>query len=325
MRNAFAAEITALAARDERLVLLSGDIGNRLFDEYKARAPGRFFNCGVAEANMLSMAAGMAMCGLRPVAYTITPFVTTRCLEQIRVDVCYHHVPVIIVGTGSGLSYASLGSTHHSCEDIAFLRALPHMTVVCPGDPVEVRLAVRAALAYDEPVYIRIGKKGEPVVHAEPPEFVIGKGIVVRPGNDVCLLSTGNMLAVAVRAAELLGDRGVSARVVSLHTVKPLDEGLLAEAFDRFELVATVEEHSLVGGLGGAVAEWLADRPGRRARLLRVGCADTFLHETCEQQHARQHFGLTAEAIVERTLRGLDGKRADGGRDGTRRLADLSV
>jgi transketolase len=325
MRNAFAAEITALAARDERVVLLSGDIGNRLFDDFKVRAPGRFFNCGVAEANMISMAAGMAMCGLRPVAYTITPFITTRCLEQIRVDVCYHHVPVIIVGTGSGLSYASLGSTHHSCEDIAFLRALPHMTVICPGDPVEVRQAVRAALEYDEPVYLRIGKKGEPVVHTQPPEFVIGKGIVVRPGSDICLLSTGNMLAVAVRAAEQLGDRGVSARVVSLHTVKPLDETLLAEAFGRFDLVVTVEEHSLLGGLGGAVAEWLADRPGQKARLLRVGCADAFMHETGDQQYARRHFGLTAEAIAERTLQAMTGRWPEDGRDGVKRLADLSV
>src|SRR5262245_33858899 len=180
---------------------------------------------------MIGVAAGMAMSGLRPVCYTITPFLTYRCMEQIRVDVCYHHVPVVIVGTGSGLSYASLGATHHSCEDIAFLRTLPHMTVVCPADPVEARLAVRAALASDEPVYIRLGKKGEPIVHKEPPRFVIGKGIVVRSGTEVGLLSTGNMLPVAVRAADALGDKGVSAEVVSLHTVKPLDDALLSDAF----------------------------------------------------------------------------------------------
>src|SRR6516165_1578540 len=209
MRNAFAAEITALAATNQRVVMLSGDIGNRLFDDFKVRCPGRFFNCGVAEANMIGGAVGMAMSGLRPVAYTITPFVTTRCLEQIRVDVCYHHVPVIIVGTGSGLSYASLGATHHSCEDISFLRVLPHMTVVCPADSVEVKQAIRAALAQDEPVYIRIGKKGEPVVHKEPIDFVIGKGIVVRPGKDVCLISTGNTLGVAMRAGEQLESKGV--------------------------------------------------------------------------------------------------------------------
>jgi hypothetical protein len=145
MRNAFAAEINALAGEGQRVMLLRGDIRNRLFHDRQLRAHGRFFNCGVAEVTQIGVAAGMAMCGLRPVAYSITPFVTTRCLEQIRVDVCYHHVPVIIVGTGSGLSYASLGATHHSCEDIAFMRCLPHMTVVCPADPVEARQAVRAA------------------------------------------------------------------------------------------------------------------------------------------------------------------------------------
>jgi transketolase len=267
----------------------------------------------------------MALCGLRPVAYTITPFVTTRCLEQIRVDVCYHHVPVIIVGTGSGLSYASLGATHHSCEDIAFLRSLPHMTVVCPGDPVEVRLALRAALAHEEPVYIRLGKKGEPVVHKEPPPFVIGKGIVVRPGTEVFLLSTGNMLPVAVRAAQALAGKGIDAGVVSLHTVKPLDEALLAEAFARSEAVVTIEEHSLLGGLGGAVAEWLADRPGQQARLLRVGAADTFLHEAGDQEYARRRFGLTPEAIAERVLAALLGRSPEEGRNGAARLADLPL
>src|SRR5215467_4329085 len=144
MRNAFADELTKLGSEEPCVVMLSGDIGNRLFDKFKDRHPGRFLNCGVAEANMTGVAAGMAMCGLRPVAYTITPFVTTRCLEQIRVDVCYHNLPVTIVGVGAGLSYASLNATHHSCEDVAFLRALPNMSIVCPADPVEVRCSLKA-------------------------------------------------------------------------------------------------------------------------------------------------------------------------------------
>ncbi|MBD3308677.1 transketolase, partial [candidate division KSB3 bacterium] len=190
MRNAFAAELTSLAADNRQIILLSGDIGNRLFNDYKAQFPDRFFNCGVAEANMTSMAAGMALCGLRPITYTITPFATTRCLEQIRVDICYHNVPVIIAGVGGGLSYAGLGATHHSCEDIGFLRMLPNMTVICPGDAWEVRLALRAAVQHTGPVYLRIGKKGEPVVHSQAPEFTIGKGIVVQEGTEICLLST---------------------------------------------------------------------------------------------------------------------------------------
>jgi transketolase len=308
MRNAFAAEITTLADEDERIVLLSGDIGNRLFDEFKARFSKRFLNCGVAEANMMSVAAGTALCGLRPVIYTITPFVTTRCLEQIRLDVCYHNLPVIIVGVGGGLSYASLNATHHSCEDIAFLRILPNMTVICPGDAIEVKLALRAAVQQAGPVYIRLGKKGEPVVHKQIPEFVIGKGIIVSAGKEVCLLSTGNMLPISVQAAEELGKRGVSAQVVSFHTVKPLDEGLLADVFSRFTAIVTIEEHSVLGGLGGSVAEWLSDHPNSKARLLRVGSSDTFLYKAGEQDYARECFGLNSEAIVDKTIHFLKEK-----------------
>ena len=166
MRNAFADELTKLGNEDARVVMLSGDIGNRLFDKFKDKHPSRFFNCGVAEANMMGVAAGMAMNGLRPVAYTITPFVTTRCLEQIRTDVCYHEAPVTIVAVGAGLAYSGLGPTHHACEDISFLRSIPNMVVICPGDAFEVRAALRASMQQDRPVYIRMGKKGEPVVHS---------------------------------------------------------------------------------------------------------------------------------------------------------------
>ncbi len=305
MRNAFAKQITELAQRDERVVLLSGDIGNRLFDDLKAKCPNRFFNCGVAEANMIGMAAGMAMSGLRPVCYTITPFITYRCLEQIRIDICYHHVPVVIVGTGAGLSYASLGATHHSCEEMGMLRLLPGLAVVAPADAMEVRGALKAALNHPHPVYIRIGKKGEPVIHKTEPEFQIGRAISIREGKDVCLLSAGTMLAVALETADLLAAQSVSAKVVSFHTIKPLDEAALAEVFTRFKLVVTVEEHSILGGLGGSVAEWLADHSPDKARLLRCGTADEFLHETAEQEEAREHFGLTAAAMATRIQQSL--------------------
>jgi transketolase len=293
MRNAFAAEITELAQKDERVVLLSGDIGNKLFDNYKSKCPDRFFNCGVAEQNMMGTAAGLAMSGLRPVAYTIDAFATVRCLEQIRVDVCYHEQPVVIVGVGGGLAYAELGYTHHACEDIGFLRLLPYMTVVCPGDAVETRLALRAALQHKGPVYIRLGKKGEPVVHKAPPPFELGKAILVREGKKACLLSTGNTLPLAVEAAEKLG-----AEAVSFHTVKPLDEKFLKDAFSRFSVVATIEEHSRIGGLGGAVAEWRADHPEGKGRLLRFGTPDVIPHEAGEQEHARKKVGLTPEKLA---------------------------
>jgi transketolase len=303
MRNAFADEITKLAALDARIVLLSGDIGNRLFDDFRAESGERFFNCGVAEANMMSAAAGLALSGFRPFCYSITPFVTTRCLEQIRVDVCYHQQPVTIVGVGAGLGYACEGATHHACEDIAFLRALPGMTVLCPGDAVEVRLALRAVLDQAGPVYLRLGKKGEPVVHAAEPPFAIGRAIALRQGEDVCLLSTGTLLPVAVAAADLLEASGIATGLTSFHTVKPLDEDHLAEVCDRYPVVVTIEEHSLIGGFGAAVAEWLADGPAPRTgsvRLVRIGTADRFLREAGEQAHARACFDLTPEAICRR-------------------------
>jgi transketolase len=304
MRNAFADEITKLAALDERVVLLSGDIGNKLFDDFKKVDDRRFFNCGVAEPNMMGVAAGMAMSGLRPVVYTITPFTTTRCFEQIRVDVCYHGAPVIIVGTGSGLSYAELGPTHHSLEDLAILRTLPGMRVLAPCDSTELRLALRAALLQDAPVYIRIGKKGEPAIHRETPELEIGRAIVLRPGTDVALLCAGTICGEALAAADLLAADGINAEVVSFHTVKPLDDAYLAQAHSRFALVATIEEHGRIGGFGSAVAEWRASHI-TNVRQLTFGTADDFHHEVGSRDYLRGQNGLTASAIAEKIAKAL--------------------
>ncbi len=298
MRNHFSAEVTRQAIANEKIVLLSGDIGNRLFDDLKKARPNQFINCGIAEANMMSMAAGMAMCGLRPIVYTITPFVTTRCLEQIRVDVCYHDVPVIIVGVGSGLSYASLGATHHSCEDIAFLRALPNMTIFAPGDPIEVRGAVRAALNCEGPVYIRMGKKNEPVVHNETPIMKPGGSFLVREGEDVCLLGVGVMLPECLDAATELEKAGISTAVISLYSVKPLDTKVLEAVFLRFSVVVVVEEHSVVGGAGAAVRDWAHLAGADSSKLLCFGTRDEFMHENAHTAYARSFHGLDVPHIV---------------------------
>lgn len=306
MRNAFADELLKLAERDERIVLLSGDIGNRLFDKFKAKFPNRFYNCGVAEQNMVGMAAGMALCGLKPICYTIASFAVVRCLEQIRIDVCYHNLPVVIVGVGAGLGYAELGATHHSCEDIAMLRALPEMAVLCPGDPLEVRGALAAAAGHDGPVYLRLGKKGEPIVHSQRPDIVIGRSIMIREGRDVALLVTGTLLPTTVEAAKQLATKGIEATVVSCPTIKPLDVDLLTRAFAEHPLVAVIEEHALAGGFGSAVAEWLVDRrlsEGlRQARLVRFGTPDRFIHEAADEHYARKQFGLDAESIAARIV-----------------------
>lgn len=307
MRNAFAKELTDLAGQDPHLVVLMADIGNHLFDQFKEWYPTRFYNCGVAEANMISMAAGLASCGLRPVCYTITPFATTRCLEQIRVDLCYHRMPVLVVGTGAGLSYASLGATHHSCEDIALLRVMPGIKVVCPGDAMEVRGCLREVLREEGPVYMRIGKKGEPVIHRQVPAVEIGKSIVMKSGDSICLLSTGNMLPVAMETARQLEDTGHSTEVVSFHTVKPLDQDCLLQAFNRFRLVATLEEHSILGGFGSSVAEWFSDQDYLKARLMRFGTADEFMHVAGEQEYARHLYGLTSGHIATRIAGRMQG------------------
>jgi len=302
VRNAFAAALTDFGETHSTLVMLAGDIGNRLFDAFKDRHPSRFYNCGVAEANMTGVAAGLAASGLRPITYTITPFNTLRCLEQIRLDVCYPDLPVIVVGTGSGLSYAGLGATHHSMEDIAVLRTLPNMHVVCPADPIEVRLALADALRLGRPTYIRLGKKGEPVIHATPPAFTIGRGIVVRDGGDIVILSVGNMLATALQTADQLQGQGVCAQVVSMHTVKPLDEELLGAAFAAKKVVVVLEEHGLAGGAGSAVLEWGNDRRVDLRKLLCIGGPDRFLSGCGSQLQARELCGLTAAAIVPRIL-----------------------
>ena len=297
MRNAFADEVTKLSMDDSRIVLLSGDIGNKLFDKFKEQSGKSFFNCGVAEANMMGVAAGMALSGLRPIIYTITPFTTTRCYEQIRVDACYHNVPVIIVGTGSGFTYAELGPTHHSCEDLAIMRVLPNMTVLAPADEVELRQCLRAALKQKSPVYIRIGKKGEVVTAKKNDHFEIGESITVREGSDICLISTGILLPIVMKAAENLSSQGVSVRVESFHTVKPLDEKTINDVFSRYPVVAVAEEHSRVGGLGSYISEWLARQAPMKGRLITFGVDDEFMHEVGSQNYARKKYGLTEENI----------------------------
>lgn len=315
MRNAFAEELTKLAAENKKIVLLSADIGNKLFDKLKMVASDRVINTGVAEANTIGVAAGMAMTGMKPIAYTITPFITSRCIEQLRVDLGYHNQPVLVVGVGSGLGYAELGPTHHSCEDISFLRSIPGMTVLCPADPSEVKVLLREALKQKGPVYMRIGKKGETQLHKNLPNLTIGKAHVMyssssvetstHKNNKVCILNTGITLELCLDAKNDLELLGYDVEIVHFHTVKPLDTETLRNKFSKFGIVATVEEHSLIGGFGSAVAEWLidsgiqhADSNNKPAKLVRFGTRDEFMHFIGDQEYARKFYGLTKEAIV---------------------------
>ena len=296
MRNAFAREITNLAVEHQNLVLLTGDIGNRLFDEFKELAPGRFLNCGVAEANMMSVAAGMALSGLRPVVYTITPFTTVRVLEQLRVGVCYHEAPVVVVGTGSGLSYAELGPTHHSLEDIAITRCLPGLNVLAPADSHELVAFLREALRSPNPTYMRIGKKGEPALHPKGVSLSIGTARTLRAGEDLAILCIGPIAVEALRAAETIAADGPRVEVVSMGSVKPLDVDFLDGLARRCRCWITLEERGVIGGLGSAVLEWLADTR-HAVRLTRMAVPDTFIHEIGDQAFVRSTVGLDAASI----------------------------
>ena len=218
------------------MVLLAGDIGNKLFDSFK-KYPKRFHNCGVAEANMTGVASGLASTGLRPITYTITPFNTARCFEQIKLDICYPNLPVIIVGTGSGLSYASLGATHHSMEDISILRTLPNLQIVCPADVKEVRASLIEALKSNKPTYIRLGKKGEPEIHKKIPKFKIGKGLVLKTGKDLAILGVGNTLSIAKECTEYLAKKDIDAELIRYHSPQPVDSKLLSKIFKLKKLI----------------------------------------------------------------------------------------
>jgi len=302
MRNAFADEITKIGAMRNDLALLSGDIGNRLFDVFKTLPNCSFINCGIAEANMMGVAAGLALSGLKPIVYTITPFTTTRCYEQIRIDACYHNIPIIIVGTGSGLSYASLGPTHHSLEDLAILRALPHMTVMAPADELELRMCLNEALKLNSPVYIRIGKKGEKIVTRPNQNLKIGEAINHKKGKDIAFIASGTILSNVLDACELLEQKGIKCSVDSFHTIKPLDIRSLNTIFEEADKICMVEEHGSIGGLFGAVSEWYAQSSHDQKKLFSFGTPDEFMHEIGSQTYARDKYGLSVQKIYLRAL-----------------------
>lgn len=298
MRNAFADEVTRLAKEDPRVILLSGDIGNRLFDKLRAQSPKQFINCGVAEQNMMGVAAGMGLSGLRPVVYTITPFTTVRCLEQIKVGVAYHNSPVVIVGTGSGLSYASLGPTHHSLEDFAIFRAIPNLQVLAPWDAKSLRACLQVAMQHNGPSYIRIGKKGEPDLTEDRHVPNIGEGFCFSQGKDICLLAVGTVAQEACNAAQVLRAQGVIAEVVLAHTVKPTPTEMFNDLLSRFDFFVVVEEHARTAGFGEAFLSHLA-RTGKVKKVVALGASDTFMPIVGSQKYARQHFQIDAPAIAQ--------------------------
>ena len=310
MRDAFNAELHRIAANDPEVLLLTADIGFKVFDQFRADYPGRFINMGVAEANLMTVAAGLAMSGKRPFVYTIIPFLTMRAFEQIRVDACIQNQPIKIIGVGGGLAYGILGPTHHSIEDVAILRALPNMTVLVPCDPIETGLAIRAAYEHPGPVYVRLGKNGEPNLHKQKYDFKIGQAVVMREGADATLIVAGPIAHLGLKAAETLSKQGIQMQVVNMHSIKPIDTEAILRAARETKAILTLEEHNIIGGLGSAVAEVLAEEAAGVA-FKRLGIRDTFSYGVGSQEFHFKQRGLTVGAVQEAVLNLLRQPTAD--------------
>ena len=306
MRTAFFRALLDMAEHDERINLVVGELGFGVVEPFAERFPERFLNAGVAEQNMTGIASGMALSGKVVFTYSIANFPTLRCLEQIRNDVCYHRANVIIVAVGGGLAYGALGMTHHATEDLAIMRALPEMMVVAPADPIEAAEATRAVVSQAGPCYLRLGRAGEPAVHQSGIEFQLGKAIPLRSGGDITLISTGGLLETALKVADRLEDDGVRARVLSMHTVKPLDTEAVLAAARETQAIVTLEEHSVVGGLGGAVAEVLAESDELHVRFKRLGIPSGFCSYVGSQEYLRGVCGLSEEGILRSLKQILD-------------------
>lgn len=298
MRTAFIKELFELAKLDDRIVLIVGDLGFGVVTPFMEQLPRQFLNAGVAEQNMTGMAVGMALSGKIALTYSIANFPTLRCLEQVRNDICYHNANVKVVSVGGGFSYGAMGATHHAIEDLAVMRAIPGLVIVAPGDPVEARAATRAIVGYQGPCYLRLGKAGEPVVHSSPIDFELGRATCMREGQDATLISIGGILQNTVRAAEVLAKEGIETRVLSMHTLKPLDVEAVLAAARETQAIFTIEEHSVLGGLGTAVAEVLAETEGLKAPLKRIGVPPSFSPHIGSQEYMLQCHGLTAEGIA---------------------------
>jgi len=301
MRNTFADTLTGCAAKDRKLMLLTGDLGFSVLERFRDSFPDRFLNMGISEANMIGAASGLALGGMKPYVYSIIPFATMRCFEQVRNDVCYQDADVKIVGVGGGLAYGTLGPTHHAREDIALMTSLPNMTVVCPGDPIETELLTKLSVSHQGPMYIRLGRGGDPVIHQSRPDVEIGKGIMVKEGNDATIIATGNILPNALAATKILEEKKMKVRLISMHTVKPLDADIIRKAAKETDALFTVEEHSAINGLGSAVGDALHAQ-GSKAMFRKIGLKDRFEQVVGNHEYLRQANGLSPEQISSAVL-----------------------
>lgn len=310
MRSAFIDTLEGLCRSDRNIFLLSADLGFKLFDNFEKNHPDRFLNMGIAEANMVGTAAGLALSGKKVYCYSIIPFFIMRCFELIRISLSYHNLNVRLVGVGSGLSYGLEGMTHHAIEDVAIMKALPNMTIIAPGDPYEASECIKASVNHKGPIFIRLGRNGEPVVHDNRPRFEIGRGIVIfDKGGDVCILATGTMLCKAQLAAEILLQKGLGVTLASIHTIKPLDEPLVRDCAARCKSIFSIEDHSINGGLGSAVAEVL-QAASFKGIFKKIGLPQEFCRFIGDREYLYQAYGLVPEKMVDTMIKSIgEGRR----------------
>jgi transketolase len=297
MRETSLKMVHELARRDPRVVFVGSDLGAGALDAMRKEMPERFFMEGVSEAAIIGMAAGLAMDGYIPYVNTIATFITRRCYEQVAVDLCLHNLPVRLIANGGGLVYAPLGPTHMAIEDIGIMRALPNMSVVAVADAEEMKRFMAATLDHPSPIYIRLAKGGDPVVTRPEHGFVLGKAIELKAPGHIGFVTTGVMASRALAAADALAKGGIAAGVLHVPTVKPLDEAAILALAGKVGRLVTVEEHSRIGGLGSAVAEFLSDK-GVTTKLLRLALPDRFPEDYGSQEHLLAEAGLSPDTIA---------------------------
>ena len=299
MRAVFNKTLLEIAKKDKRIHMVLADIGYGEIEPFRDTFPERYYNVGVAEQNMTGVATGIAMEGNIAVTYSIANFPTLRCLEQIRNDACYHNANVKIVIIGGGVSYGALGMSHHSTEDIAIMRALPNMIVEVPCDNYEAIGATYAMIEHDGPFYYRCGYKGEKDIHSGPIDFKLGKAITVKEGKDITLMFAGPIGIEVVKAAEELAKEGINCRVVSMHTIKPIDKDMIIDSAKNTGGIVTIEEHNLMGGLGSAVAEVICDSNVAPKEFKRLAFPDVNVAKIGGQAWIRDQYGLQAKGIAD--------------------------
>lgn len=300
MRKTFVDTLTELSRKDDKVMCVIGDTGFSVFEEYEKEFGNRFVNVGIAEQNFVSFGAGLAAMGMKPFIYNVASFMCYRAFEQIELDVCYQENPVVLVGVGGGHAYATAGPTHHAYWDVAMMAQLPNMTVLCPADPVEMEACVKAAYELNRPVYIRIGRSVDPVIHTEPIDFKIGMGIQIVDGKDAVIVATGTVVKDAVKAAEILSGYGIQLAVYSMPSIKPFDDELINELSERYDKIYSLEEHSIKGGLADAIKSALDKCGKQEIKVNAFGILDTFAPVTGGREYLNEQYGFGVEQIVDR-------------------------